>query len=145
MAGTTGLGTTAAPRQAPSRDLALRIAGALLCLGTALTHVLDQGGFPGTQDPYYILILFYILEGAGLLTAVLLLARLPLDWLLALGVAAGPLLAYILTRTTGLPGHTDEIGNWAEPLGVASLVIEAALVVVVMVAVLGQAGGPRSA
>ena len=31
---------------------------------------------------------------------------------------------YIVNRTVGLPGATGDIGNWTEPLGLASLVVE---------------------
>ncbi|MGZ4616843.1 MAG: hypothetical protein ACXV4A_14940 [Actinomycetes bacterium] len=63
-----------------------------------------------------------------MLTAALLLARRQLlGWLLALGVAAGPLTGFILTRTVGLPGARDDIGNWTEPIGVASVVVEGTL------------------
>ena len=38
------------------------------------------------------------------------------------------MLAYILSRTTGLPNATYDIGIWSEPLGLASLFVEGALV-----------------
>ncbi|MBV9058242.1 MAG: hypothetical protein JO296_14600 [Pseudonocardiales bacterium] len=44
--------------------------------------------------------------------------------MLSLGVAAGPILGYVLSRGPGAPGYTDDIGNWAEPLGVLSLIVE---------------------
>lgn len=53
-------------------------------------------------------------------------------WLLALGCAAGPLVAIVLTRTVGLPAATDDIGNWSEPLAVASLIIEGVLLIVAL-------------
>ena len=31
---------------------------------------------------------------------------------------------YVLSRTTGLPNATGDIGNWTEPLGLASLFVE---------------------
>ncbi|MDT5324506.1 MAG: hypothetical protein QOF25_1658 [Mycobacterium sp.] len=36
-------------------------------------------------------------------------------------------LGYVLSRGPGLPNYTDDIRNWAEPLGVASLAVETAL------------------
>lgn len=45
--------------------------------------------------------------------AVLLLIRHSwLAWLLALGVAAGPILGYALSCSTGLPSYTGDKGNW---------------------------------
>jgi len=36
----------------------------------------------------------------------------------------------VLSRTTGLPGTTGDIGNWSEPLGLASMLVEAAFILV---------------
>jgi hypothetical protein len=44
------------------------------------------------------------------------------------GLAALILLGYVLSRTTGLPDATNDIGEWSEPLGLASLVVESLLV-----------------
>ena len=38
------------------------------------------------------------------------------------------LIGYILSRTSGLPGFTDDIGEWSESLGLASMVFEGLLV-----------------
>ena len=35
-----------------------------------------------------------------------------LGWLLAVGVAAGPIIGYVLTRGPGLPDAMDDRGNW---------------------------------
>jgi hypothetical protein len=45
-------------------------------------------------------------------------------------LAAMLLLGYVLSRTTGLPAFTDDVGEWSEPLGLASMVFEGLLVVV---------------
>lgn len=116
----------------PLEALPPRVAGALLCLAISTIHTLDQGGFPGDESPRYFVILFYLVEATGVLAAVLLLAARRalgawLSWLLALGIAIGPMSGYLLTRTVGLPGHTDDIGNWTEPLGMASLAVEGTL------------------
>ena len=42
-------------------------------------------------------------------------------------VALLPLAGYVVSRTTGLPGADDDIGNWADPLGLASLWVEGAV------------------
>ena len=107
---------------------AARGLGAILCLAISAIHVVVQGGFPGSQEPPYVGILFYVLEFAGVVTALLLVAgHVRVGWFLSLGVAAGPFVSYMLSRGLGLPGYTDDIGNWAEPLGVVSLVVEAVL------------------
>ncbi|MFD8863680.1 hypothetical protein ACFV1F_04670 [Streptomyces sp. NPDC059590] len=75
-------------------------------------------------------VLYYVLETAGVLTAVLLLTRaVRLGWFLAVGVAAGPILGYLLSRGPGLPDYSSDIGNWTEPLGLLSLAVEGLLLI----------------
>ncbi|MFF4866686.1 hypothetical protein ACFY3J_34305 [Streptomyces sp. NPDC001231] len=113
---------------APEATWVARWAGALLCLAVAAIHVVDQGGMTTTRDPYYVGVAYHVLEIAAVIAAVLLLIGLVrLGWLLAAGVAIGPLLGYILSRGTGLPDYSDDIGNWTEPLGLVSLAVEGAL------------------
>jgi hypothetical protein len=112
----------------PEATWVARWAGALLCLAVAAIHVVDQGGITTTRDPYYVGVAYHVLEIAAVVTAVLLLIGLVrLGWLLAVGVAVGPLLGYILSRGPGLPDYSDDIGNWTEPLGLVSLFVEGAL------------------
>lgn len=114
-------------------ELPIRAAAAILCVTVSWIHIQDQGGgFPGNKTPHYVAIGYYALEASGALCAVLLLAgsRVPLyraEWLLAAGVALGPLLGYALSRGPGLPDYSDDKGNWTEPLGVTSVLVEAAL------------------
>ncbi len=104
--------------------------GVVGCLAVAAIHVLDQGGMPGTKGPDYVQVMYYALEVAGVVAAVLLLTnKARVGWLLSLGVAAGPIVGYVLSRGPGMPGYTDDIGNWAEPLGVVSLVVESILLI----------------
>jgi hypothetical protein len=51
-------------------------------------------------------------------------------WAAVSAIAATTLAGYVLSRTTGLPGARDDIGDWANPLGLAALAVEAALVAV---------------
>jgi hypothetical protein len=44
-----------------------------------------------------------------------------------LGLALAPIAGYVLSRTTGLPGATDDIGDWGNQLGLAAIAVEAAL------------------
>ncbi|MFJ2720078.1 hypothetical protein [Streptomyces sp. NPDC087437] len=114
--------------EAPGATWVARGAGALLSLAVAAIHVTDQGGITATVDPYYIGVAYRVLEIAAVVTAVLLLIGLvQLGWLLATGVAAGPLLGYVLSRGPGLPAYSEDIGNWTEPLGLVSLAVEGAL------------------
>jgi hypothetical protein len=123
-----------------------RLAGAVLCLAVAVIHVIDQGGFPGSKTPVYVGDGYYALELIGAVTAVLLIAgAIRAGWFLAMGVAAGPFIGYILSRGPGLPGYTDDIGNWTEPLGLASLAVEALLFALAVTLFLPRTADVRSA
>ncbi|MEU6745864.1 hypothetical protein ABZ914_06545 [Spirillospora sp. NPDC046719] len=58
--------------------------------------------------------------------------RLAPGWWVALGVAVGPLVGYLSSRSIGLPAYTSDVGNWTEPLGLASLAVEGALLVLTL-------------
>jgi hypothetical protein len=45
-------------------------------------------------------------------------------WMAAGALPALILLCYVISRSVGLPGFTDDIGEWSEPLGLASMVAE---------------------
>ena len=120
---------------AAGSSLVARLVGVVACLAVAAIHVIDQGGLPGTKGPEYVQISYYALEVAGVVAAALLLtSRARVGWWLSLGVAAGPIVGYVLSRGPGMPDYTDDIGNWAEPLGVASLVVEGVLLILAAVA-----------
>jgi hypothetical protein len=93
------------------------------------------GGIPGSKTPTYVGVGYWVLEIVAVLTAIALLAK-PTGrpaWFVTVGVGAGPLLGYVLSRGPRLPGYSDDIGNWLEPLGVLSLAVEAALIVLACV------------
>ena len=106
-------------------------------LGIAWVHILDLSG-KMEETPY--LGFAYIGLIAGCAVAIVLLARRDRrGFLLAGGLAAATFLAYCLSRTTGLPAATDDVGNWTESLGVWSLVLEGAVVALSAAALTGQA------
>jgi hypothetical protein len=49
-------------------------------------------------------------------------------WLAALALPAAAIAGFTLTRTVGLPQATEDIGNWSEPLGLAALFVEGAVI-----------------
>ena len=53
----------------------------------------------------------------------------PRAWAAAALLPLGAALAFVVSRTVGLPQGADDIGNWTEPLGLASLFVEGCLVV----------------
>lgn len=50
-------------------------------------------------------------------------------WAAGVLLGAGPFIAYILSRSVGVPGDPGDVGNWGDWVGTVSLFIEAALVV----------------
>jgi hypothetical protein len=110
-------------REAVPRDQVGRAVGIVGLVGIALIHFLD--GFGTLDESTFVFGLYIVLMIATLLAAgILLRTDSRRTWMLA-GVAAGlTLLGFVLTRTTGLPGFPDNVGNWLEPLGLASLWVE---------------------
>ncbi len=121
--------TSAATPVRPTRRVAVPIFEALTItglVGIAWIHLLDLAG-KLEETPY--LGVAYIGLIVGCAAAVVLLARHDRrGFLLAGGLAAATFLGYCLSRTTGLPAATDDIGNWAETLGIWSLIAEGAVV-----------------
>jgi hypothetical protein len=123
-------------REVAAPDVAIRIAGALLALAVAGVHVADQGGVTAMAAPGWIGWGYRIIEVGGVLVALALLVpgrlRVAPDWTAwAAGalLGVGPFVAYIASRTVGVPGDPGDVGNWGYWLGTVSLFVEAALVV----------------
>jgi hypothetical protein len=95
--------------------------------GVALIHLLD---LPGTFDEQaYKGWLYLGLIASTLLTAAALVRSSDRQaWLSAALLPLGAIAGYVWSRTIGLPGGADDIGNWTEPLGLASLFVEGSLV-----------------
>lgn len=109
---------------------AINAIGALLAVAVSVIHIADQGGLTTLKDPSYLGYGYWMLELAGVICAVLLFTRArSISWVLALGVAAGPLIGITISRSVGLPDATDDIGNWFEPLGMLAMAVELTLVV----------------
>jgi hypothetical protein len=92
-------------------------------VGIALIHILES---PDAFDSIgYLGALFICAVVTGLLlAAVMTRTSADLAWAAVGGFAALILLCYVISRSVGLPGFTDDVGEWAEPLGLASMVAE---------------------
>ena len=92
-------------------------------LGTGLIHVVEAQDAFG--DAPYKGVLF-ISNGVGALAAAIGIYRNQRvrGWLLGLLIAGGAILAYVASRTIGLPGLPAEPDAWLEPMGIASLACE---------------------
>lgn len=113
---------------------AIRMVGALLAFAVAVVHVADQGGVTKFTSPDWLGWSYRLIEVGGVLTAVSLLVPSPprlglLRWSAPILLGIGPFVGYLASRTIGLPGDRGDVGNWGYWLGTASLIVEAALIV----------------
>jgi len=126
---------TAAPAgdiaAAPRADAAVRVvargAGAVGLAAIGLIHLLDAPG-KRNETPYLFWLYLALIAGCLVGAALLVRAHSRLAWTTAAILGASPFIGYVLDRTTGLPGAMGDIGNWTEPLGMASLYVEVCVV-----------------
>lgn len=106
-------------------------AGIVLILATGLLHFINAPD--SFKDAAYKGILF-MLNGIGALVAAVGIYRGARTWGWMLGalIAGGALLAYIASRTIGLPGLPAEPDKWLEPMGLASMIAEVLFLVVAL-------------
>jgi hypothetical protein len=117
-----------APERAavPVSEQAARLLGILGMAAIAVIHILDA---PGTFEGVKYIFWLYIAIIVGAIPFSILLLQWPsrLAWIGPALLAAGPLIGFLLTRSIGLPGDSDDIGNWLESLGLASMFVEVAV------------------
>jgi threonine/homoserine efflux transporter RhtA len=85
----------------------------------------------------------YAFIAAGCFAAIaMVVARYKGGWYLGGATAAATFIGFVLTRTVGLPGSTDDIGNWSEPIAQQSLVAEGLVIAItaLMIAVYFRKG-----
>ena len=89
---------------------------------------------------------FYMVEISSTISAALIIRGKTLGWLLGLASSVGPMSGYILSRTTGLPGDSADVGNWGYLLGTVSLIVEGSFVVLAVICLMriGRAWQPTS-
>ncbi|MGI9158021.1 MAG: hypothetical protein ACR2FG_15550 [Marmoricola sp.] len=111
----------------------LRWFGAVLLLVTAAVHVPMVPEH--LEEAPYIGALFIALAVVGVLLAVLLVLRdTPAVWAVSGIVALLAVVAFLVSRTMGLPQIGDDIGSWGEPLGFPALVAETLAALAALVA-----------
>ena len=129
------MGEGRAAREVMVPVVAVRIAGAMLALAISAVHIADQGGVTAFTSPSWIGWGYRLIEVGGVLTALVLLlpalTRLVPAWAgWAAGVllGIGPFVAYVLSRSVGVPGDPGDVGNWGYWVGTVSLFVEAGLI-----------------
>jgi hypothetical protein len=113
-----------------------------MLLATAATHIPLVPEH--LKEAPYIGMLFIALSTASVALAVLVvLADTPAVWAATGAMTLLAVIAFLTSRTIGLPMIGDEIGNWTEPLGLPALAAES-LAFLAAVAVLRPGAAPHS-
>jgi hypothetical protein len=74
------------------------------------------------REAPYAAVLFAGLSVLALALALLVVRRDdPAVWLAVEALAISALLAYVASRSVGLPSLDDDIGDWVNPLGIAAI------------------------
>lgn len=121
-----------------SRRLALPTAAGLVAV--AVVHLVDGPG--SLSDQFYVGALELALAAACVPLAILLLTRpVRLFWHAAGALCTAALLVYLASRTVGLPGSTDDIGNWLQTLGVLNVALEVGVIALAALVVRRGAAG----
>ncbi len=116
------------------RDVATRATVAVGLLGVGLIHVLDSVG-KWSETRYLFWMYMGLVLSSIAVAGALLFTRWRLAMPAAVALTASALVGFLLSRTTGLPNATGDIGNWTEPIGLANLFVEGAILAVAVPAV----------
>jgi hypothetical protein len=108
------------------RDIAARSVTAVGLAGIALIHLLDAIG-KYSETRYLFWMYVALITGSLAVAGAVLFSRSRLAFIAAAGLALIAAAGYVLSRTTGLPSAMGDVGNWTEPLGLASLFVEGAV------------------
>jgi hypothetical protein len=113
--------------RAAMRDSIARGIAVIGLAGVALIHLLD---LPGqlSETPYMFFLYLALMVASVVLAGVLIGTSDTRVWAAATVLSVLGIVGYVLSRTTGLPHSSDDVGNWSEPLGMASLFVEGSLV-----------------
>jgi hypothetical protein len=109
------------------RPLIREITGrAVVAVGLAsigVIHLVDAiGKYHETRYLFWMYIALIV--GCIVVAGAVLFTRIRGALLAAAVLALSAAIGYVLSRTTGLPQASGDIGNWTEPLGLASLFVE---------------------
>jgi hypothetical protein len=109
------------------QDAVARVVAVVGLLGIALIHLLDVIG-KFAETPYLAwMYIGAILSAVALAGWLIVKGSSRAAWAATGGLAAAILAGFVLSRTTGLPSATGDIGNWSEGLGLASMFVETGL------------------
>lgn len=121
--------TSQASPATPADDPVVRSTIVFGLLITALVHVIDGIG-KWSEVRYEFWLFMALVVGCVTLAGGFLFTRSRLLLPATVGLIVPALIAYVLSRTTGLPQSMDDIGNWSEPIGVVNVFAEAIVLAV---------------
>ena len=110
---------------------AIQTLAALGMLGIALIHLLDAPS-KFEETPYQGWLFVALIVASMLLADRLLRSDDSRVWALAGLTAAATIVAFVISRTIGLPSAANDVGEWEEPLALASLFVEGIVVWLVL-------------
>ncbi|MEA2449847.1 MAG: hypothetical protein QOG63_1779 [Thermoleophilaceae bacterium] len=114
-------------------DIASRATIAVGLAAVGVIHLLDSIG-KYSETRYLFWMYIALIVGSIVVAGAVLFTRMRGAFLAAAALAGSAAIGYVLSRTTGLPSATGDIGNWTEPLGLASLFVEGSVVAVSLAA-----------
>jgi hypothetical protein len=109
------------------RDGVTRGVAVVALAGVALIHLIDAPG-KFTETPYMGWMYVGLIASCLVAGALMIRHGDRRAWAVALVLPALVLVGFVLSRTTGLPQAHGDVGNWGEPLGIASMFVEGALI-----------------
>ncbi len=127
----------------PAQHSDYRFLAAAAALVAAAAHV------PITREHLaeapYLGVAFLLLELACTVLAVLLVTRAHRwVWRAALSVGGGAVVAYVVSRSVPLPQARDDVGDWANPLGIVAVAAELVLAAIAAGTLLARDGRRRA-
>jgi predicted membrane channel-forming protein YqfA (hemolysin III family) len=90
------------------------------------------------EETSYLGFGYVLLIAASLVSIVLLSVKDRRGWLLSGATAFATIVGFVLTRTTGLPGASGDIGNWGETIGIWSLIAEGLVLVLSLTSIIRE-------
>lgn len=112
---------------------AVNLAGIAGLSAVVAIHTSELGG--KVEETAYLGFGYILLIAASIVAIVLLAQRDIRGWWLGGLTCLATLVGYVLTRTTGLPNATGDVGNWSETIAIWSTIAEALVVVLAAVAI----------
>jgi hypothetical protein len=111
------------------RDGITRSIGVIGLAGVALIHAIDAPShLVGGPDTWLGVMYIGLMISCLVLAAGLIHSGDRRLWMAVAGLITTVVIGFTLSRTTGLPGDSADIGNWGEPIGIASLFVEGTLI-----------------